>query len=596
MFGAYIHEKSPIAIGEMAKFADSQFESTGWQVLGTGIREGLHTSSLGALGGMASWYAAGSPEMAGNENTPDEESWKSSPHFREGVKFSPGVTWNQYQLLAQRKDAEEHNQFIMSHAKSGASAVSLNILGNLLGSVPDPVNYIPVSGPLHKAFLAAKYVEKIPGFIKVAKTLERGVMAGAVDAAVSTAAIQPLIFANEKLYQGDPDIGMALMNVGLSGIIGGGFGAIAKGIGNISDRSHAEILQTAVNSLTESAPVNTNKLLHRALSEDVASKHVARIAELEAEKKSISLSRVPEGIKEIPYAGLTERELVLSMKAEIERGSAGQRLYKKDVYGVVESVEGAGSTFPEYFRGKGYKKKEILAIIDKKLNDKELTSKQAAKLEELVQGKTSELESQKQIIKVEEAREAAIAPRSNVMVSELRLTQGDTFAMYGDQYRVIGVGKAGEVSLESEDGGKFIVSADSELPSPDIGSMVRTKEAHPRITEIDKEIADLKARISDTAEINFETGEEIKLLEEVVLRENKEVPGYENMDESMAIAEQDLKDLSDRIQGDEAISADTKTQFEQDLQETKLAQQEIAKVPMYARAYKAAIDCLLGKE
>lgn len=137
---------SPLGTAQQGR----DFESTAGQVFGVGVKEGLRTTSMGAVHGLAEWYDG----VGNNEVVPDEESWKSSSYHRPGLKYQPGITWNQAQLLATREDSRRHDEFIMTHAKSTGSAALLNISGNIVGHMVDPL----IIGPL--IFFGVLYFRK----------------------------------------------------------------------------------------------------------------------------------------------------------------------------------------------------------------------------------------------------------------------------------------------------------------------------------------------------------------------------------------------------------------------------------------------------
>ncbi|XGC82045.1 LPD23 domain-containing protein [Bdellovibrio bacteriovorus] len=72
-----------------------------------------------------------------------------------------------------------------------------------------------------------------------------------------------------------------------------------------------------------------------------------------------------------------------ALKRSIETGSAGEQGAKVDESGNQTGSWGVASTFPEFFKNKGYTKKETLKILEKQSKGEKLTDKQKGILEDL---------------------------------------------------------------------------------------------------------------------------------------------------------------------------------------------------------------------
>ncbi len=75
-----------------------------------------------------------------------------------------------------------------------------------------------------------------------------------------------------------------------------------------------------------------------------------------------------------------------SLRASIARGEAGQRVNKINENGEVTGTLAQESSFPEFFKNKGYKKADALKAIDKQIAGEALTDNQKAMLEDLYAG------------------------------------------------------------------------------------------------------------------------------------------------------------------------------------------------------------------
>lgn len=162
-------------------------------------------------------------EMDRAENAPllTEEDWKNSKFYDETIKWDDSFTTPKARLLKERRDRERELGFLLDRAGAGGTAAFYG--GALVGTVPDPVNYIPFVGILSKAKSAAV----------LAKLAQKGRLGRAVtsaaDAAIGTAAYQFFpgygLMAERETYQVKYDMRDALTDLGLALGVGFGLGA-----------------------------------------------------------------------------------------------------------------------------------------------------------------------------------------------------------------------------------------------------------------------------------------------------------------------------------------------------------------------------------
>ena len=158
-------------------------------------------------------------DMDKAENQPllTKEDWEASKFFDEAIKWDESFTTPKARLLKERRDRERELGFLLERAGAGATASFY--AGALVGTVPDPVNYIPFVGIASKAKSAA-----VLGKIAQSGRLGRGATT-ATDAVLGTALIQPLGAAERDTYQLKYDTRDALTELGLALGLGFGLGA-----------------------------------------------------------------------------------------------------------------------------------------------------------------------------------------------------------------------------------------------------------------------------------------------------------------------------------------------------------------------------------
>ena len=158
-------------------------------------------------------------DMDAAENAPllTKEDWEASKFYDPEIKWDDSFTTPKARLLKERRDRERELGFLLERAGIGSTAAFYG--GALIGTVPDPVNYIPFVGIASKAKSAA-----VLGKIAQSGRLGRGATTAA-DAVLGTALIQPLVAAERDTYQLKYDTRDALTELGLALGLGFGLGA-----------------------------------------------------------------------------------------------------------------------------------------------------------------------------------------------------------------------------------------------------------------------------------------------------------------------------------------------------------------------------------
>jgi len=173
-------------------------------------------------------------DMDAAENAPllTKEDWEASKFYDPEIKWDDSFTTPKARLLKERRDRERELGFLLERAGIGSTAAFYG--GALVGTVPDPVNYIPFVGIASKAKSAA-----VLGKIAQSGRLGRGATTAA-DAVLGTALIQPLVAAERDTYQLKYDTRDALTELGLALGLGFGLGA-ALGRVHPKDRTVQEV-------------------------------------------------------------------------------------------------------------------------------------------------------------------------------------------------------------------------------------------------------------------------------------------------------------------------------------------------------------------
>lgn len=232
----------------------------------------------------------------------DEESFKASPFYRQGIPWDAGMTEDRAAALATMSDAKKVREFYAEKRPI------LAFLGNMAGQAVDPINYVPVAGPTVKAAAVAR-VGKIGG----------AALVGALDAAANTA-IFGIGTADVRAKFGDDVSWQATISqVATAALIGGAFGAVG---GFVAARSGAKVrgqIEDRLSTLrnTQEARVALNQAIDGvAHGEDIrlsanATDTLVRVAS-EVENLSRAYDQVlntPTGPVNDPLVRLTPEEI-----------------------------------------------------------------------------------------------------------------------------------------------------------------------------------------------------------------------------------------------------------------------------------------------
>lgn len=617
-----LYTGQPIPEPVLTETQGDRYKTSKMQLLKLGISEGWQYSTFGALGKTAQWYSAGERQYSdsGFAEPADlplsKEEWQESDWHRDGLEYQEGLTAMRAQILAQRKDAADRNNFLRSHADAGVTGTALGLVGNMAGAAFDPINYIPIFGHAAKGYLATKAgvgairagksarasIEAARAAAKITGTQVEAAVAGkvgvvgarairgATEAGVGTTIQQPLIMHAEQEGQEDYDIYMAMANVAIATGFGTSFGAVAGMLGRARPEVQTEAFSKAIDDIAAGRPVDIapimkpeiDKMRQRQQAEldnliavrteaerqyrvRQATRERKQFELLEAKAKKIELEGAPKTVEPIA----SEEFIARTIKGEIERGYAGRRVPVKDEFNVIVSYEGIPSGYPDYFKDKGLRRKEVLSIIDKKLEGKKLTERQQNIYDDLIAGKTDEMENERYIM----AKNATEDARPNVTVADLGLKQGDEFTVYGEPYRVERIDAEGNPVVRT-DAGEQTLDMFGYFPEPDAGSMVR--HSSPELAAINDRIAAIEKELAEPDPI-LDTGAEPFVA--------AEIPDDIELEADLKERQADL----DILKKGEKISDDDLKLLEEADNNTKHTNKVVA-------VFKAAKNCILRGE
>lgn len=183
-----------------------------------------------------------------------EEDWKKGQYFRKGIEYRPDMTATRARILSENYDERRFREMIVANGDAaygpGMKAAAFGAM--LLGSLPDPVNVLPLGGGVRAASLVGKAGLKAA----IGAGAQAGIVEGAAGALLSDALTLPDLAARgEEVSFVD-----VMLDTAFGASLGGGLGALGGGIGGYLGKRRAQ----AQALLAEQALLRHAELLREA--------------------------------------------------------------------------------------------------------------------------------------------------------------------------------------------------------------------------------------------------------------------------------------------------------------------------------------------
>lgn len=248
------------------------------EFLGASVGEGWWNTTLGALG------AAGNAAQEGERDARPiaREDWQSHPLRRDGIEWDERMTEGRAAAMARTFDENRYRRALMEARDAGALETVLGFGGQLVGSIPDPVNFIPIAGPLGRlARTGAAAAEAgsvgARALAGTARVLDRpGVsgfaMRGALDAVGGNILAAPLVYGIQDQFGDEVTFDRVLADLSIGALIGAGFGTagglLSRARDRMDQRAAVRILDAAARDVAAGRSVDIPSALTRRTIED----------------------------------------------------------------------------------------------------------------------------------------------------------------------------------------------------------------------------------------------------------------------------------------------------------------------------------------
>ena len=142
-----------------------------------------------------------------------EEQFNEKGYSESGVKYTEGMTDTQAHVLQQMN---ERDKFYARYMKNTSMLSFGGITGMIVGSIPDPINYIPFVGWAGRISKVARIANKMP------------MLAMSANAMAGQTAFEVVKQTHLKSLGRDVNWLGAMADVGIAGVLGFGFGGLGK--------------------------------------------------------------------------------------------------------------------------------------------------------------------------------------------------------------------------------------------------------------------------------------------------------------------------------------------------------------------------------
>lgn len=201
-----------------------------------------------------------------------EEDWKKSEFYREGISYQSGLSKSRAKYLAENFDERKERELILSAGDTGLKRKTMAFAGQMVGSIPDPINLIPFGAGFKGASIASK------------------VGAGIVEGAISNVAVSAIT----RPYWQDRGIDSTwqdyVNDLAVGGVLGGGFSLVGSAFSRARTRraetsvkaksTVAAALDESINALQKGETPNLKNIPEL----DIAVKEIWDAPEIQASK------------------------------------------------------------------------------------------------------------------------------------------------------------------------------------------------------------------------------------------------------------------------------------------------------------------------
>lgn len=267
--------------------------------------------------------------------SPDD--YRASEFYRDGVEIpAEGVKRSMAEHLAAAYDRRFKRDLVLDRARQGFGISSMRFGAGIVGSVLDPVNvglsiFAPVAVGLN-ATARATAIKATTGITQRYGVTAGRVAAGAGEAALGAAAVEPLLIAGAGIQQ-DPDYDLfdSFVNVTIGSILGGTITGVGGKFADVFRRADPETnvqaMQVATSQIAEGMPVRVDAIFDAdmAVSPQLRAEGLVKRTRREIEELVVTPPRTGELPPVLKAKNNTPQTLIgfIAKKGKIDPQSIG---------------------------------------------------------------------------------------------------------------------------------------------------------------------------------------------------------------------------------------------------------------------------------
>ena len=184
-------------------------------------------------------------------------------NFSDKIPIPPeGLTLPRAKVYQHNLEAQEADELILANAQPGLVSSAAELAGGLVGSLPDPLNFIPLAGGFNRAIPGTKLLSRA-GLKMLGRSALIGTGENAAGAAMSDAAAFPL--ANR--WGADLGLERAAEDVALAGALGSAFSAAGTSIGHMKAAKPNKVVSAQTRKLLEERLMGAGRTMEEAAGE-----------------------------------------------------------------------------------------------------------------------------------------------------------------------------------------------------------------------------------------------------------------------------------------------------------------------------------------
>jgi len=237
-----------------------------WELFSESVLYGLRTT----------WYQENLDEMVfeatSHETAISEAIYESSDHYREGIEWYEGMTMGQAEVLAENNDRNTHYALLTKNIDFFSMKGAQMLGGMLVGSLPDPLNYVPFIGLSQRVLRSGAMINSVKGTAQAigmrtgGSTALTRTLTDIVDPMIGAGIANVAIASKRSKFQEEHDLKMILMDMAIAGGIGTGIASL-KGVRSkmrkIREQRHSDRIAMAMEQMEAGEGLNLKPHPHK---------------------------------------------------------------------------------------------------------------------------------------------------------------------------------------------------------------------------------------------------------------------------------------------------------------------------------------------